>query len=121
MSPQVSLVSAYCCSELTYFAAAIKTLTGDQSLKDIGGAYQKYNEGQFTTVKLPGSSKLACQTTPVASDSDVRKAIVSNYNTLGDGRYYDVETSTSFAFDHPSQTASDVRSHALESTHSDLM
>jgi hypothetical protein len=38
---------------------AIKTLTGDQSLKDIGGAYQKYNEDQFTTVKLPGSSKLA--------------------------------------------------------------
>jgi capping protein alpha len=53
--------------------------------------------------------------------SDDGKAIVSKYNSLGDGRYYDVESSTSFAFDHPLQTASDVRSHALESAHSDLM
>ncbi|CAL3963064.1 unnamed protein product, partial [Diplocarpon coronariae] len=29
--------------------------------------------------------------------------IVSSYNSLGDGRYYDVESSSSFAFDHSTQ------------------
>jgi hypothetical protein len=49
------------------------------------------------------------------------KAIVSSHNFLGDGRYYDVDSSTSFTFDHATGKASDVRSHALESKNSDLM
>ena len=31
------------------------------------------------------------------------QVIVSSHNSLGDGRYYDVESSSSFAFDHASQ------------------
>jgi F-actin-capping protein subunit alpha len=46
---------------------------------------------------------------------------VSSHNFLGDGRYYDVESSTSFVFDHATGKASDSRSHALESKNSELM
>lgn len=75
-------------------------------MKELGPAFQKYNEEQFTTVKLPGSSD------PV---------LVSSHNSLGDGRYYDVESSSSFDFDHAAQKASGVQSHSLESQHSDLV
>lgn len=75
-------------------------------MKELGPAFQKYNEEQFTTAKLPGSSE------PV---------IVSSHNSLGDGRYYDVESSTSFEFDHATQKASGAQSHSLESAHSDLV
>lgn len=33
----------------------------------------------------------------------VVKVIVSSHNSLGDGRYFDVESSSSFAFDHSTQ------------------
>lgn len=75
-------------------------------MKELGPAFQKYNEEQFITAKLPGSSE------PV---------IVSSHNSLGDGRYYDVESSTSFEFDHATQKASGAQSHSLESAHSDLV
>lgn len=75
-------------------------------MKELGPAFQKYNEEQFITAKLPGSSE------PV---------IVSSHNSLGDNRYYDVESSTSFEFDHATQKASGVQSHSLESAHSDLV
>lgn len=86
----------------------IKTLTSSDPnlVKELGPAFQKYNEEQFTTVKLPGSSE------PV---------LVSSHNSLGDGRYYDVESSSSFAFDHATQKASDAQSYALESKHTDLV
>ncbi|KAK2599332.1 hypothetical protein N8I77_011099 [Diaporthe amygdali] len=88
--------------------ANIKALTiSEPSLvKELGPAFQKYNEEQFITAKLPGSSE------PV---------IVSSHNSLGDGRYYDVESSTSFEFDHATQKASGAQSHSLESAHSDLV
>ena len=41
-------------------------------------------------VKLPGSSQ------PV---------IVSSHNSVGDGRYFDVESSSSFLFDHATQVS----------------
>jgi hypothetical protein len=31
------------------------------------------------------------------------KVIVSSHNSLGDGSYYDVESSSSFSFDHSTQ------------------
>jgi hypothetical protein len=34
------------------------------------------------------------------------QVIVSSHNSLGDGRYYDVESSSSFAFDHSTQVHS---------------
>lgn len=82
------------------------TISEPSLVKDLGPAFQKYNEEQFTTVKLPGSSE---------------SVIVSPHNSLGDGRYYDVEKSSSFEFDHATQKASGVQSHSLDSKHSDLV
>ncbi|KAF2837465.1 F-actin capping protein, alpha subunit [Patellaria atrata CBS 101060] len=92
--------------ELTNVTSAIKTITGDNSLQSLAPAFQKYNEEQFTTVKLPGGSQ---------------SVIISSHNSLGDGRYYDVESQSSFAFDHSTQKASDVQSHVLESSQGDLV
>jgi hypothetical protein len=36
---------------------AVKTITGDDSLSGLDGAFQKYNEEQLTTIKLPGASQ----------------------------------------------------------------
>ena len=47
--------------------------------------------------------------------------LVSAYNSLGDGRYYDVETQSSFDFDHATGKASAVQSFVLESQHEDLV
>lgn len=57
-------------------------------------------------MKLPGSSE------PV---------LVSSHNSLGDGRYYDIESSSSFDFDHATQKASGAQSYSLESKHTDLV
>jgi capping protein alpha len=73
---------------------------------DLAPAFEKYNEGQLATVKLPGGSS---------------EVLVSEHNKLGDGRYYDVESQSSFAFDHATQKASAVQSHVLESKHEDLV
>ncbi|KAK8097930.1 uncharacterized protein PG998_013416 [Apiospora kogelbergensis] len=61
----------------------IKALTvSDPGLvSKLGPAFEKYNEEQFATAKLPGSTQ------PV---------IVSSHSSLGGGRYFDVESSTSF-------------------------
>lgn len=59
-------------------------------MNELGPAFQKYNEEQFATVKLPGGS---------------RQVIISSHSSLGDGRYYDVESSSSFAFDHATQVS----------------
>lgn len=75
-------------------------------MKDLGPAFKKYNEDQLITAKLPGSSEAI---------------IVSSHNSLGDGRYYDVENSSSFEFDHATQKASAVQSYSMESKHSDLV
>jgi capping protein alpha len=47
--------------------------------------------------------------------------LVSPYNSLGDGRYFDVESQSSFAFDHATGKASAVQSYVLESQHEDLV
>ncbi|KAF1982116.1 F-actin-capping protein-like protein subunit alpha-2 [Aulographum hederae CBS 113979] len=94
--------------ELSNVTTAIKNIVAeDQSLlQSLGPAFEKYNEEQFTTVKLPGGS---------------REVLVSEHNSLGDGRYYDVESQSSFAFDHATQKASAVQQHVLESEHADLV
>jgi hypothetical protein len=77
--------------ELADVIADIKSLTLDSNpdiVNNLAPAFEKYNEEQFVTVKLPGSSQ------PV---------IISSYNSLGDGRYFDVESSSSFVFDHTTQ------------------
>ncbi|KAL8715961.1 MAG: hypothetical protein Q9220_000628 [cf. Caloplaca sp. 1 TL-2023] len=94
--------------ELADVIADIKKLTVNEPklLSSITPAFQKYNEEQLTNVKLPGSTK---------------DALISSYNSLGDGRYYDTESQRSFAFEHQTQKASDVQPYTLDSPHSDLI
>jgi len=94
--------------ELADVIADIKALTVDAPnlISQLGPAFEKYNEEQFTTVKLPGSSQ---------------HVIVSSHNSLRGGRYFDVESSSSFAFDHATQKASSVQSYVLESSQADLV
>ncbi|TKA79267.1 F-actin-capping protein subunit alpha [Cryomyces minteri] len=103
-----SFVEAAPPGELSDVVADIKALTSDDPnlLQSLGPAFEKYNEEQFATVKLPGGSQAV---------------VISSHNSLGDGRYYDVESQRSFAFDHTTQRASAVQSHVLESQHSDLI
>ncbi|RYP84886.1 hypothetical protein DL769_001080 [Monosporascus sp. CRB-8-3] len=70
--------------------ADIKNLTINEPdiVSQLGPAFEKYNEDQFATVKLPGSSQ---------------HVIISSYSALGGGMYYDVESSSAFAFDHTTQ------------------
>lgn len=112
MASQLATVSAFVegapPGELADVIADIKALTIEEPhlVSQLGSAFEKYNEEQFATVKLPGSSQ---------------RVIVSSHNSLGDGRYYDVESSSSFAFDHTTQKASGVQNHVLESKQSDLV
>ncbi|KAK0628810.1 putative F-actin-capping protein [Bombardia bombarda] len=87
--------------------ANIKVLTSSPNVvNELGPAFEKYNEEQFATVKLPGAS---------------RHVIISSHSSLGGGRYYDVESSSSFAFDHTTQKASAVQSYTLEGEQADLV
>lgn len=73
------------------------------------------------------------------SDNFCAQVIISSHNCLGDGRYYDVESSSSFYFDHTKrvcpetpvsdrytisdtmQQASAVQSYVLEGAQVDLV
>lgn len=112
MSSHLAAVSAFVegapPGELAEVITDIKALTIDNPtiIDQLGPTYKKYNEEQYTTVKLPGSSQFV---------------IISAYNSLGDGRYFDIESSSSFAFDHAKMEASEVQSYVLESNHSHLI
>ncbi|KAF6813827.1 2-oxoisovalerate dehydrogenase e1 beta subunit [Colletotrichum sojae] len=86
----------------------IKSLTvSDPDLvSSLEPAFEKYNEEQFITVKLPGGSQ---------------QVIISSHNSLGGGQYFDVESSTSFTFDHTTQKASNAQSYVLDSSNADLI
>ena len=75
-------------------------------INELGPTFEKYNEEQFAAVKLPGASQ---------------SVLVSTFNKLEGGRYFDVESSSSFEFEHSTQKASDVQSYLLESTNEELM
>jgi len=94
--------------ELADVVADIKALTLDTPdlVAQLGPAFERYNEEQFTTVKLPGGSQYV---------------LVSSHNSLGGGTYYDVESSSSFVFEHSTQKASRVQSYVLESAHGELV
>ncbi|KAL9030020.1 MAG: hypothetical protein Q9196_001808 [Gyalolechia fulgens] len=114
--------------ELADVIADVKKLTVNEPklLDSITPAFRKYNEEQLTTVKLPGSNK---------------NVLISSYNSLGDGRYYDTESQRSFFLDHQTQVllshlpknqyelraksqnqkASDVHPYTPDSEHSDLI
>ncbi|KAL8921833.1 MAG: hypothetical protein Q9172_003824 [Xanthocarpia lactea] len=111
-SDNVAAVSAFVegapPGELGDVIADIKKLTVNEPtlLDSVTPAFQKYNEEQLTTTKLPGSSQ---------------NVLISTYNSLEDGRYYDVESRKSFAFDHQTQRASDVQPYVVDSEHIDLI
>ncbi|KAI9734003.1 MAG: F-actin-capping protein subunit alpha [Cirrosporium novae-zelandiae] len=86
----------------------IKALTIKEPnvLSSLGPAFKKYHEEQFTAVKLPGGSQ---------------QVIISSHNEIEEGRYYDIESQSSFSYDHTTQEASAVQSYNLESQHSDLV
>ncbi|KKA30048.1 hypothetical protein TD95_001522 [Thielaviopsis punctulata] len=84
----------------------IKAITQPDIVAQLSPAFKKYNEDQFTAVKLPGGSQ------PV---------VISAHNSLEDGRYFDVESSISFDFDHAKQQASNVQSHVVESQNIDMI
>ncbi|TLD26082.1 F-actin-capping protein subunit alpha-1 [Venturia nashicola] len=93
--------------ELSNVTTAIKSITGSDNITStLEPAYKKYNEDQFTAVKLPGSSEAV---------------IVSEYNRLEDGRYFDIESRTSWAFDHATQKASGSQQYVADSQHDDLL
>jgi len=94
--------------ELQDVLADVKALVSEDSpiLDGLAPAIEKYNKEQLLAVKLPGGSG---------------KAVISEYNSLGDGRFFDVGSQSSFAFDHATQKASDVRSYSLESQNSHLI
>ncbi|OHX01266.1 2-oxoisovalerate dehydrogenase e1 beta subunit [Colletotrichum incanum] len=94
--------------ELADVIADIKSLTisDPEIVSSLEPAFEKYNEEQFVTVKLPGGSQ---------------QVIISSHSSLGDGQYFDVESSTSFSFDHTTQKASNVQSYVLESANADLI
>ncbi|KAL7276898.1 F-actin-capping protein subunit alpha [Rhizina undulata] len=88
--------------------ADVKSLVNDdaQVIDALAPAIERYNKEQLITTKLPGGSV---------------QVIVSEYNVLADGRFFDIESSSSFAFDHSTQKAFDVQSYVLESQNSDLI
>ncbi|KAL6709871.1 F-actin-capping protein subunit alpha [Coniothyrium glycines] len=93
--------------ELSDVTKAIVSILGDNSVQtELSPAFQKYNEEQFTTTKLPGGST---------------EVLVSEYNSLGDGRYYDVETQSSFDFNHVDGKATAVQNYVVETQHEDLL
>ncbi|UKZ50177.1 F-actin-capping protein subunit alpha [Trichoderma virens] len=94
--------------ELADVVADIKALTASEPniVDELAPAFEQYNEEQFITLKLPGSSQ------PV---------LISPHNSLGGGRYYDVESSSSFEVDHVAQKASAVQSYVLEGSQADLV
>ena len=68
----------------------MKALTSDEGdiIPSIAPAFERYNEKQLTTVKLPGASQ---------------EVVVSEFNKLEGNRYFDVESQTSFEVDHVTQ------------------
>ncbi|KAF7508653.1 hypothetical protein GJ744_009045 [Endocarpon pusillum] len=95
--------------ELQDVVKDIQSLTSDTDpflLSRLKPAFQKYNEEQLATAELPA------RTEPV---------IISKYNRLPDGRYFDSESNTSFDFDHVTQKASKPQSYTHPSPHRDLV
>lgn len=110
----------------------IKALTEDDDptlVEKARPAFRRYNEEQLTAVKLPAGgggggggknvmslhpshiylsiylgSKRKKQGSNSWGDTQV---LISAYNSLGGGRYFDVESGCSFLFDHVSQVCVD--------------
>ncbi|KAF8476170.1 F-actin-capping protein subunit alpha [Kalaharituber pfeilii] len=94
--------------ELNEVLADIKSLVSDSPdvIKGLAPALERYNKEQLTAVKLSGAAK---------------SVLISEYNTLPDGHFFDVESNTSWNYDHEQQKSSNVQSWTLESANSSLI
>ncbi|KAI6910217.1 F-actin-capping protein subunit alpha, partial [Hortaea werneckii] len=91
--------------ELSNVVADIKALAPSE-VQSLEPAYKKYNEDQYIIVKLPSGDQTA---------------ILSQYNSLGNGRYFDTASETSFEVDHAAQKTSNSQSQPIDSPHADLI
>ncbi|KAG0125478.1 F-actin-capping protein subunit alpha [Tuber indicum] len=94
--------------ELQDVIADIKALVNDDPavLEGVIPAIEKYNKEQLVTTKLPSSGE---------------QVIISEYNCLSDGRFFDVGSQASFEFDHIKQKASNPQSWVFESGNAELI
>ncbi|OOF98875.1 hypothetical protein ASPCADRAFT_204587 [Aspergillus carbonarius ITEM 5010] len=94
--------------ELADVVADVKALTSDgpDIIPSLAPAFERYNQSQLATVKLPGASQ---------------EVLISEYNKLEGNRYFDVESQTSFEVDHITQEASAAQSYVLESQNADFI
>lgn len=106
--------------ELQEVVKDIQSLTSHTDpflLSRLKPAFQKYNEEQLATADLPAGTQAVRRTlfsqnwgrAGVAkgqqTDISSAKVIISKYNRLPDGRYFDTESNTSFDFDHVKQVS----------------
>jgi capping protein alpha len=94
--------------ELADVVNDIEALTIENpSLHDkLGPAFQKYNEEQLVTAKLPGSSEAVSLSYALCSPRlTAKQVLLSKYNRLPDGRYFDVGHGSSWAYDHANQVS----------------
>ncbi|EXJ69366.1 uncharacterized protein A1O5_07402 [Cladophialophora psammophila CBS 110553] len=113
MSSTVDITSSFIeCAppgELQDVIKDIKALASDDDptlIAKLKPAFEKYNEEQMVATKLPGASDYV---------------LISSYNRLSSGQYYDTQSSTSFSFDHTTSKASAPQSYTHDTKHSDLV
>ncbi|RMY18943.1 hypothetical protein D0867_04995 [Hortaea werneckii] len=108
--------------ELSNVVADIKALAPSE-VQSLEPAYKKYNEDQYIIVKLPSGDQTVGleEAYGYEYDTEAIQAILSQYNSLGNGRYFDTASETSFEVDHAAQKTSNSQSQPIDSPHADLI